>query len=350
MFQRVAGFVVLISLIVGCAKEQKTASAAPATPEELLAKVDQQFLARDYTGATASLEQLLEIEPKNRITLLLAGRATLNQATILAGRGERQAARDWYLKSAAYMKELRSAYPQLNEAEAALLQRALYNEGRAEALAGHTDKALAALTDAVHSGYDDLEEMGRESDLKSLRDLPAFQKLLQDKSAKMSHEAREHAKLLLAENKPFPFDFSLPSVDGKPLAKKDFAGKVLIVDFWGTWCRPCLMEIPHFEDLLKNHRDAGLAIVGLNYNEQDGKEPPAARVQNFVREHHITYPCALGDDKTLAQVPNLKGFPTTLFLDRSGTVRLVLEGYHPLAELSGIVSVLLEEKPSAAAK
>src|SRR5581483_1085101 len=256
MLQRVIGFAVAAALIFGCAKEQKTAPVAATTPQGLLEQAALQTKARNYEAATTTLEQLLKLEPKHRIGLLLLGQVTMNQATVLARGGETQAARDWYLKSAQYMKELRSDYPDLSEEEASLLQRALYNEARAEALAGHPDKAIAALADAIKSGYDDLEQLGKEADLKSLRSLSEFQKLLQDKSAKMSHEAREHAQQLLAENKPFPFDFSLTTLDGKPISKKDFAGKVLIVDFWGTWCPPCRMEIPHFEDLLKKYREA----------------------------------------------------------------------------------------------
>src|SRR5262249_29822469 len=59
----------------------------------------------------------------------------------------------------------------------------------------------------------------------------------------------EEVDRLLKENEPFEFDFDLKDVNGQKLSKADFAGKVLIVDIWGTWCPPCRMEIPHFLEL-----------------------------------------------------------------------------------------------------
>jgi hypothetical protein len=64
----------------------------------------------------------------------------------------------------------------------------------------------------------------------------------------------------------------------------------------------------------------------------------------FVKENKIPYPCVIGDDKTQEQIPDFEGFPTTLFLDRAGKVRLKVVGYHSMADLDAIVSMLLDEK------
>src|SRR5436190_6816113 len=68
---------------------------------------------------------------------------------------------------------------------------------------------------------------------------------------------------LLKTTSPFPFDFDLEDVAGNRVSKSDLAGKVLIVDIWGTWCPPCRMEIPHFVALNRKYNNQGLAIVGL---------------------------------------------------------------------------------------
>ncbi len=134
----------------------------------------------------------------------------------------------------------------------------------------------------------------------------------------------------------------MPDLDGKSVALTDYKGKVVIVDIWGTWCPPCRMEIPHFVELHKKYRDAGLEIIGLNYEGDDADEARDT-VNKFVTEHGVTYKCLLGDAVTQSQVPEFGGFPTTLFIDRTGRVRLKEVGYRPLSKHEAIVSSLLEE-------
>ncbi len=150
---------------------------------------------------------------------------------------------------------------------------------------------------------------------------------------------------LLDENEPFAFDFDLEDVDGNRLAKADFAGKVLIVDVWGTWCGPCRMEIPHFVALDREYRDKGLQIVGLNFERESNAKVAARNVREVRSEEGVSYPCALASRQIIGQVPDFGGFPTTLFLDRTGKVRLKLEGYHEMAYLKAAVEALLNEKP-----
>lgn len=154
--------------------------------------------------------------------------------------------------------------------------------------------------------------------------------------------AQEVARLL-AENKPFEFDFDLEDVAGNKLSKADLAGKVLIVDVWGTWCEPCLMEIPHFVELDKKYRRQGLQIVGLNDERGATSPKTATRVQNVCEKQGVVYPCAVITRKVMKQIPDLDGLPTTLFLDRTGTVRLKVSGYHDLSFLQAAVEHLLNE-------
>lgn len=116
---------------------------------------------------------------------------------------------------------------------------------------------------------------------------------------------------------------------------------MLIVDFWGTWCPPCRKEIPHFVELKSKYGKDGLEIVGLNY---EGDAATAKEtIKKFAAENKMNYRCAVGDEATQKKVPNLQGYPTTLFIDRTGKVRLKVVGYHPMAELEAIVSLLLAE-------
>jgi thiol-disulfide isomerase/thioredoxin len=152
---------------------------------------------------------------------------------------------------------------------------------------------------------------------------------------------------LLEDNIPFEFDFDLEDVAGNRLSKADLAGKVLIVDLWGTWCPPCRMEIPHFVALNKKYQEQGLAIVGLNSERTRDKAKAARLVREFCTSEGVDYPCAVVTEEVLEQVPDIEGFPTTLFFDRTGRVRLRATGYHDASFLEAAVEALLREKPAA---
>ena len=152
---------------------------------------------------------------------------------------------------------------------------------------------------------------------------------------------------LLETNIPFEFDFDLEDVAGNRLSKADLAGKVLIVDLWGTWCRPCRMEIPHFAALNRKYQDQGLAIVGLNSERTREKAKAARQVREFCKSEGVDYPCAVVTDEILDQVPDLQGLPTTLFFDRTGQMRLRAGGYHDISFLQAAVEALLHEKSAA---
>lgn len=140
----------------------------------------------------------------------------------------------------------------------------------------------------------------------------------------------------------FEFQFDLEDVLGQPLRKRDFRGRVLLVDIWGTWCPPCRQEIPTFIALHERYGPQGLAIVGLNH-ERGNAEAGAQTVRAFRKSQGIPYPCGLLTRPMLAQVPDFVGFPTTLLFDRNGNLRLRFDGFHEPAVLQGAVEALLAE-------
>ncbi|HKI18079.1 MAG TPA: TlpA disulfide reductase family protein, partial [Isosphaeraceae bacterium] len=122
---------------------------------------------------------------------------------------------------------------------------------------------------------------------------------------------------------------------------------------WGTWCGPCREAIPHLIDLSRKYDRRGLAVVGLTYEKSDPTDPQTREnVKNFVQQAGIPYPCLMGDEPTLKLVPNLKGFPTSLVLDRAGKVRLLVteNGASSLDLIQDVVLVLLAEPAPQAAK
>jgi len=159
----------------------------------------------------------------------------------------------------------------------------------------------------------------------------------------------EEVSGLLEENEPFEFDFDLKDVSGQKLSKSDFTGKLLIVDIWGTWCPPCRMEIPSFQALQREFGERGLQVVGLNDEgtDDDDRTSAARLVRSFGRTQGIDYPCAIITRRIKEQVPGYGSFPTTLFIDHAGKVRLKLIGAHDLLFLKAVVEALMKEMPVA---
>ncbi len=210
-------------------------------------------------------------------------------------------------------------------------------QARSRAAAGELGEAIELIKQARENGFP-VEHLGND---------PVFASLLED--AKFSEILRgwmlEDTREQIAAGESFPFEFSLTTYDdAQTVSLEDQKGKVVIVDFWGTWCGPCKMEIPHFIKLQDKYPDE-LAIVGINY-ENGTDEQAKQQIATFVQDMGINYPCVIGDDETQARVPDLAGFPTTLFIDRTGKVRLKVVGLTPYEKLEAIVDVLLAEGKS----
>ena len=108
-------------------------------------------------------------------------------------------------------------------------------------------------------------------------------------------------------------EFELPNLDGTPLRKSDLQGKVLLVNFWATWCAPCEIEIPWFIDFQKKYQDDGLEVIGISLDEE-GPE----KVKKYVAEHKVNYKIVMGDEKTAEAFGGVIGLPTSFVVDREG--------------------------------
>ena len=112
--------------------------------------------------------------------------------------------------------------------------------------------------------------------------------------------------------KPAP-DVELPDLSGAKLRLRDLKDKVLLVNFWATWCAPCEIEIPWFNDFDKKYREQGLEIVGISLDEE-GPEV----VKRFVDKKKMTYKVVMGDEKAAEAFGGVIGLPTTFLVDRNG--------------------------------
>lgn len=111
-----------------------------------------------------------------------------------------------------------------------------------------------------------------------------------------------------------PHDFSLPSPGGDMIRLADTRGKVVILNFWASWCVPCAEEMPKVESFYKAHQAEDIAVIGVNV----GETPQVAGA--FARQVGATFPIALDQDTAVATHYGMRGLPMTIIIDRSGLI------------------------------
>jgi thiol-disulfide isomerase/thioredoxin len=134
---------------------------------------------------------------------------------------------------------------------------------------------------------------------------------------------------------PLAPDFSLTDISGKKLSLSDYRGKVLMLDFWATWCGPCRIEIPGFIELQKRYGSQGFAVVGISMD--DGQEP----VVDFYRQFNMNYPVALGNARLEELYGGIIGLPTTFLIGRDGRIYAKHEGATEIAVFEEEIKQLL---------
>ena len=253
-------------------------------------------------------------------------------------------------KSSATFAKLTKLYKDLKPNEKMFYGRSQINEARALALEGKAQESLQTIKAAMAAGFDDLDVLESEKDFEAVRKLPELKAMTEAAYKTMVDAAKKEVAEEISQTKPFPFGFELKDTDDKTVTLADYKGKVTIVDVWGTWCPPCRKEIPHFVDLYQEFKPKGLEIVGINCNEQGSRDQVKKTIKTFAKENKMEYRCVLDDEKTADKIPGFQGFPTTLFLDRTGKVKMMLVGYTPKAKLEAIITTLLAEdvKPTEA--
>ena len=150
---------------------------------------------------------------------------------------------------------------------------------------------------------------------------------------------RHSAHLPTAALRPAPM-FSLTDLSGRTLSLSDSRGKVVVLDFWATWCDPCKQEIPHFIEMQSKYAPQGLQVLGIS---MDDDEPP---VRQFQRQFKMNYPVAIGNPKLADQYGGILGLPITFVIDRNGRITARHIGATDPSLIEAEVQKLLAQPPS----
>jgi len=114
-------------------------------------------------------------------------------------------------------------------------------------------------------------------------------------------------------------DFTLQTLDGESVSLSDYRGKLVMINFWASWCPPCNSEMPDLQRYYEQHQDEDFIILGVNYQDTPDK------VQAFIEKYGVTFPILLDSDGRIANLFGVQGLPTSFFVDKEGNVL----GYQP---------------------
>ena len=116
-------------------------------------------------------------------------------------------------------------------------------------------------------------------------------------------------------------DFTLQSMNGPNLRLQEQRGRVVLINFWATWCGPCQQEMPQLNKLYDKYRAAGFVLLGVNVDDD------ARHATDVAGKLGLKFPVLLDTDKTVSHLYSLATMPSTVLIDRSGQIRYIHQGY-----------------------
>ncbi len=120
--------------------------------------------------------------------------------------------------------------------------------------------------------------------------------------------------------------FTLPNLEGEEISLEEFRGKVVLLDFWASWCAPCRRAHPDIQELHKKYKDQGLVVLGIN-NESRSK------AKTYMSEHDYTFRTLLDTNDMVSRRYNVSAIPYYIVIDRQGTISSEIIGYHPKSDM-----------------
>lgn len=125
-----------------------------------------------------------------------------------------------------------------------------------------------------------------------------------------------------APSGPAP-QFTLPSKAGGDVSLAQYKGKVVMINFWASWCEPCRHEMPLLEDIYKKYNKLGFTLIGVNV------EPDSKAADNWLKQTPVSFPVLYDKESKVSSLYNVSGMPTTVIIDRKGNLRYLHVSYKP---------------------
>lgn len=157
-----------------------------------------------------------------------------------------------------------------------------------------------------------------------------------------SHKPAEASSLKPEGKRKAAPEFSLRDINGKNVSLSEYRGKIVLLNFWATWCGPCKMEIPWFADFEQKYKSKGFAVIGVSMDE-DGWDS----VKPFVEHMHMNYRVVLGNDSIADIYGGVSALPTTFLIDRQGRIVAAHEGLVSKGDYESEIDELLQTSSSA---
>ena len=140
------------------------------------------------------------------------------------------------------------------------------------------------------------------------------------------------------DNTPAP-DFTLQDLNGQEVRLSDLKGKVVVLNFWATWCPPCRKEIPDFNELQAQYGDKGVQFIGVALDEEG-----LAKVKKWTSTNPVNYPVVIADAAIKKAYGEMNAIPVTLLIDRQGMIRTKYIGMRQKAIVESMIAPLLSER------
>ncbi len=118
-------------------------------------------------------------------------------------------------------------------------------------------------------------------------------------------------------------DFTAKDLQGRGISSAELRGKVVLIDFWATWCQPCKQEMPGYQKLLDRYGSRGFAVIGFKFDTMADTENPVL----FAKTIEVRYPLAVASTDLKQKFGGIEGLPTTLLYDRQGILRKKIIGF-----------------------